>query len=687
MSGEMKETMRSLKLVAVILLSSATFFGQTGQSTVKEPVSFDKSAMDTTVNPCDNFYQYACGGWRKANPIPSDKSRWGRFNELAEYNQSILHNILEKAAAPGKHTAIEQKVGDFYAACMDEKTVESLGAKPIQPQFAMIEKIGDKKQLMRTIADLHNSAVPALFGFYIMADQHNATQHQANVDQGGISLPDRDYYIKDDPKSVETRTKYVAHVQKMFELLGENADTAAADAKTVMDIETKLAQASMDRTLRRDPKNRDHVMQVSELVSMAPNFDFTEFFTATGVAKFDKLNVGNPDFFKSVNGLLESVPINDWKTYLRWKVLNSSASLLSKPFFEENFEFNGKYMTGAKEPEVRWKRCTSLTDRSLGEALGQLYVKETFGPEGKERMLTLVNAIEKAMKEDIQSLDWMGPETKKAALVKLSTVMNKIGYPDKWKDYSSVKVTRNDLVGNVKRAAKFEIDRNHAKLNKPVDKTEWGMTPPTVNAYYNPPENNINFPAGILQPPFFDRKIDDPVNFGGIGVVIGHELTHGFDDQGRKYDAQGNLRDWWTEADGKQFEERAQCFVDEYDGFTAVKDDKGEVKLNGKLTLGENTADNGGLHLAYMALQSLMGDKFHTPIDGFTPAQRFFIGYGQIWCQNQTDAIARLLAKTDPHSPGEFRVNGVVSNSPEFQKAFSCKAGQAMVREKQCRVW
>lgn len=679
--------MRSLKYFAVLLFTSAALVAQSGPQS-KAPASFDKSAMDTTINPCENFYQYACGGWRKANPIPSDKSRWGRFNELAEYNQSILHNILEKAAAPGKHaSANEQKVGDFYAACMDEKTADSLGAKPLNPQFAIIDKVNDKKSLMLAIAQLHNAAVPALFGFGIAPNQHNASEHQANVDQGGITLPDRDYYLKDDPKSVETRAKYLDHVQKMLQLLGENSETATAHAKTIMDIETKLAQASMDRTMRRDPKNRDHVMQVSELVTLAPNFEFNDFFAASGVAKFDKLNVGNPEFFKSVNGMIDSVSINDWKTYLRWKVLNSSAAWLSKPFFEENFEFGGKFMTGAKEPEVRWKRCTSLTDRSLGEALGPLYVKETFGEDGKQRMLTLVKAIEKAMDEDIHSLDWMGEDTKKAALVKLNAIMNKIGYPDTWKDYSTVKVSRTDLIGNMKNAAKFEIDRNHAKLNKPVDKKEWGMTPPTVNAYYNPPENNINFPAGILQPPFFDRKIDDAVNFGGIGVVIGHELTHGFDDQGRKYDAQGNLRDWWTEADGKEFEKRAQCIVDEYNGFTAVKDDKGEVKLNGRLTLGENTADNGGLHLAYMALQSLMGDKFNTPIGGFTPAQRFFIGYGQIWCQNQTDEIARLLAKTDPHSPGEYRVNGVVSNSPEFQKAFSCKAGDAMVRQQQCRVW
>ncbi len=681
--------MRFLKLSLAILLVSAAAFAQapTSNAAPKRPESFDKSAFDTSVNPCNDFYEYACGGWRKANPIPSDKSRWGRFNELSEYNQSVLHDILEKASAAGTHSAIEQKVGDFYAGCMDESKANTLGIKPIETELNEVAAIKDKKQLILTIAKLRNQSVPALFRFSIGVDQHNATKHLADVDQGGITLPDRDYYLKDDAKSVETREKYLKHIQNMLQLAGEKPEEAATDAKTVMAIETKLAEASMDRVLRRDPKNSDHIVPVSELVSMAPNFQFTEYFPATGVAKFDRLNISNPDFFKSVNKLIESVSLDDWKTYLRWKVIKSFAPWLSDAFFNENFDFSGKFMTGAKEPEVRWKRCTALTDRSLGEALGQLYVQQTFGPEGKERTLKMVKAIEEAMNDDVQSLEWMRPETKKQALVKLEAVMNKIGYPDKWKDYSSVKVTRDDLIGNIQRANKFEIDRNLNKLNKPVDRTEWGMTPPTVNAYYNPEENNINFPAGILQPPFFSKSTDDAVNFGGIGVVIGHELTHGFDDQGRKYDAQGNLRDWWTAQDGQEFEKRAQCIVDEYSNFVAVKDDKGEVKLNGKLTLGENTADNGGLRLAYMALQKLMGDKFNMPIDGFTPAQRFFVGYAQIWCQNQTDQIARQLAIVDPHSPGRYRVNGVVQNSPEFQKAFSCKAGDAMVSAKPCRVW
>jgi endothelin-converting enzyme/putative endopeptidase len=675
--------MRSLRILAVILLASGALFAQTA----KAPASFDKSAFDTTVGPCQDFYEFACGGWRKANPIPSDKSRWGRFNELDEYNQSVLHNILEKLSAPGKRNPIETKVGDFYASCMDEKAANDLGIKPIQSQLDDIAKISNTKQLILEIAILQDQSVPALFRFAIQVDLHNAAKHLANVDQGGITLPDRDYYLKDDAKSVETREKYLAHVQRMLGLLGEPPDQSAQDAKTVMSIEIQLARATMDRVMKRDPKNSDHNLPVLDLFKLAPNFYFAEFFPATGVAAFDRVNVGNPAFFKDVDSLIGSVSLDDWKTYLRWRVVKEAAPWLSQPFFDENFDFSNRYMTGAKEPEVRWKRCTRLTDRSLGEALGQLYVDQTFGTEGKQRTLKMVKAIEHQMDKDIHNIDWMGPETKKAALIKLEAVMNKIGYPEKWKDYSSVKVTRDDLMGNIRRTAKFEIDRNHNKLNKPVDRAEWGMTPPTVNAYYNAGQNNINFPAGILQPPFFSKQVDDAVNMGGIGVVIGHELTHGFDDQGRKFDAQGNLTDWWTAEDGKRFEERAQCIADEYSGFTTVKDDKGEVKVNGKLTLGENTADNGGLHLAYLALEELMGDKMNVPINGYTAAQRFFIGYGQIWCQNQTDQIGRQLAITDPHSPGRYRVNGVVQNSPEFQNAFSCKAGDPMVSSKPCRVW
>jgi putative endopeptidase len=682
--------MRILKSLALLLLASTALLAQTAsapQTTAKIPTSFDLSAMDKSVNPCTDFYQFACGGWRAANPIPSDKSRWGRFNELAEYNLSELHSILEKAAAPGKHSVIEQKIGDFYGACMDEKTVESLGAKPLAPYLTKIDGIKTKNDLINHIAYMQQNGMGALFSFGPSPDLHDANQTIANVDQGGLTLPDRDYYIKDDPKSVETRQKYVEHVQKMFELLGDKPDVAAAEAKTVLAVETGLAKVSMDRVSRRDPKNRDHRMKLSELQQLAPNFNFTSYFAATGAPKFDSLNVGNPEFFKALNTQIESVPLADWKTYLRWRTVRASANELSSAFVNENFEFNGKYMGGAKELEARWKRCSRLTDGDLGEALGQLYVEKTFGADGKERSLKMIKAIESAMGKDIDSLDWMSPETKKEAHKKLATIVNNIGYPDKWRDYSAVVVKRNDLIGNDIRATMFEVKRNYNKMDKPTDKKEWGMTPPTVNAYYRGAMNDINFPAGILQPPFFSRSVDDAVNFGGIGVVIGHELSHGFDDQGRKFDAVGNLRDWWTEKDGKEFESRANCIADEYSNFVAVKDDKGEVKLNGKLTLGENTADNGGLHLAYMALSDMLGDKMNEKKDGYTAAQRFFIGYGQIWCQNQTDQIARQLAITDPHSPGQYRVNGVVSNSPNFKEAFGCKAGDPMVRENSCHVW
>jgi putative endopeptidase len=682
--------MRILKSLAVLLLASTALVAQTAstsQTTAKIPSSFDLSALDKSVNPCTDFYEFACGGWRKANPIPSDKSRWGRFNELAEYNLNELHSILEKAAAPGKHNPIEQKVGDFYAACMNEKTVESLGAKPLAPYFAKIEAIKTKDDLIKNIAFMQQNGMGALFAFAPSPDLHDANLTIPNVDQGGLTLPDRDYYIKDDAKSVETRQKYLEHVQKMFELLGDKPDVAAAEAKTVLAVETGLAKVSMDRVSRRDPKNRDHRMKVAELQQLAPNFNFTSYFAATGAPSFDSLNVGNPDFFKAVNTQIESVPLADWKTYLRWKTVRSTANELSSAFVNENFNFNGAYMGGAKELEARWKRCTRETDGDLGEALGQLYVDKTFGADGKERSLKMIKAIESAMGKDIDSLDWMSPETKKEAHKKLATIVNNIGYPDKWRDYSTVVVKRDDFLGNDIRATTFEVKRNYNKMDKPTDKKEWGMTPPTVNAYYRGAMNDINFPAGILQPPFFSRSVDDAVNFGGIGVVIGHELSHGFDDQGRKFDSVGNLRDWWTEKDGKEFETRANCIADEYSNFVAIKDDKGEVKLNGKLTLGENTADNGGLHLAYMALSDMLGDKMNEKKDGYTSAQRFFIGYGQIWCQNQTDQIARQLAITDPHSPGQYRVNGVVSNSPHFKEAFGCKAGDPMVRENSCHVW
>jgi len=675
-------------LCSFLLLFVAAFsVAQTTPSSSSEFPNFDLTAMDKTIDPCVDFYQYACGNWMKNNPIPPDKSAWGRFNELAERNRYVLRGILEQAEAPGKHSAIEQKVGDYYAACMDETVVEKRGTEPLAPPMSAIATIKTKQELIQQIAAMQRDGISALFTFGQMPDMHDSRQTIANLDQGGLTLPDRDYYIKDDAKSAETRQKYLEHVQKMFELVGDKPDVAAAEAKTVLAVETGLAKASMDRTARRDPKNRDHKMQVTEIAATAPNFELTEYFAASGAPKFTTLNVTNPDFFNAVNQQISSTSLDDWKIYLRWRALDTYAPTLSKAFVDEDFKFNGMYMSGQKEIEARWKRCVQSTDQDLGMALGQLYVDKTFGPEGKERTLKMVEAVEAAMHQDIGQLTWMSDTTKQQAYEKLNAIVNNIGYPDKWRDYSTVVVKRDDYAGNVTRASTFEVQRELNKIGKPTDKKDWGMTPPTVNAYYRSNMNDINFPAGILQPPFYGKTMDDAVNYGAIGMVIGHELTHGFDDQGRKFDAAGNFKNWWTPEDAKAFEERASCTADEYSSFVAVKDDKGEVKLNGRLTLGENTADNGGLKLAYMALTNIIGSTPVKTIDGYTPQRRFFIAYGQIWCENVTDQQARKWAIIDSHSPGRWRINGVAQNSAAFEEAFGCKAGQSMVSKNACRVW
>ena len=671
-----------------MLLTAVLCSAQTSPSSSAVPheiPAFDVTAIDMTIDPCVDFYQYACGTWMKNNPVPPDKARWGRFDELAEHNRYILRDILTEAQ--GKHTATETMVGAYYASCMDESTIEKKGNAPLTPELERINGIKTKAELIRQVAYMHRNSTPALFAFFPQPDMHDSTQTIAYLDQGGFTLPDRDYYVKDDPKSVETRQKYLEHVQKMFELAGDKPEVAAAEAKTVLAIETGLAKSSMDRTLRRDPKTRDHKMTVAEIAAAAPNFHLTVYFADNGSPKFTSLNVGNPDFFKQVNDQLNAASLEDWKVYLRWKTINEYAPVLTNAFVEEDFEFNGKYMSGQQEMEPRWKRCVKSTDANLGMALGRLYVDRTFGPEGKERTLKMVQAIENAMHQDLTQLAWMSDTTKQKAYEKLSTIVNNIGYPDAWRDYSSVTIKSDDYAGNSVRAGAFEVQRQYKKIDRPTDRKDWSMTPPTVNAYYRPPMNDINFPAGILQPPFYGKLMDDAVNYGGIGVVIGHELTHGFDDQGRKYDAQGNFRDWWTPEDGEEFEQRVDCTAKEYSSFVSVKDDKCEVKLNGRLTLGENTADNGGLKLAYMALTDIIGSTPVKLIDGYTPPQRFFLAYGQSWCQNVTDQEARKRVLTDPHSPGRWRVNGAVQNSAAFQEAFGCKAGQPMVSENACRVW
>ena len=667
--------------LALSLVLCAVSFAQSSSG-------IDLKAMDPGVGACQNFYQYACGEWRKNNPIPPDRSRWGRFDELAERNLAIEQQILEKAAAPNENrSTVEREIGDYYAACMDERAIDAKGIEPIAPALDRINQVASKQDLVNEVVRLHQQGIRVLFNFYARPDAKNASIEIASVDQGGIGLPDRDYYLKTDPHSVELRKQYEQHVSAMFDLLAKAEGKAAAgaqrEAKTVMSIETALAKASMDRVERRNPNNTYHKMTTVELAGLTPDFAWKTYIEEIGIPSIDSLNVAVPDFVKALNPLIENTSLPDLKTYFTWHVLLANADLLPRAFQDENFRFFEHILRGTKEMQPRWKRCVESTDRSLGEALGQKFVEIAFSGPSKAKALELVGEIEKEMSRDIQTATWMTPATKEQALAKLKLVTNKIGYPEKWRDYSSVKIVRDDYFGDAVRAREFEVHRNLAKIGKPVDKSEWSMTPPTVNAYYSPPMNNINFPAGILQPPFYNPKADDAVNYGAIGVVVGHELTHGFDDQGRRYDGAGNLRDWWTPEDAKAFEARANCVSNEYGNFSPVAG----VKLNGKLTLGENAADNGGIHLAYMVLMDSLAGKVLPKKDGFTPQQQFFLGYAQIWCENRTEQAQRLRAATDPHSPGEFRVNGVVQNLPEFQKAFSCKAHDPMVSENPCRVW
>ena len=675
----------SMLVLSALLLSAAVCFAQ---ATAQAETGFSIGNLDKTADPCVDFYQYACGNWLKKTQIPADQPEWVSFTELYERNLVTERNILEKASAGGPNRSpIDQKIGDYYGACMDEKAADAKGLGPLKPELERVAAVKDKGALIDAIAHAHLVGPNPLFNFYTAPDLHNADLVIAYIDQGGLTLPDRNYYIKeDDPKMVEMRKRLVEYATQMFTLAGQSARQAAGSAQTIFEIETALAKASMDRTLRRDPKNRDHKMTRDAVISLAPDFYLARYFTDMATPSFSELNVSNPEFFKQVNGVVESEPLDRLKTYVEWHMLNAAAPWLSKLFVDTNFRFQ-QALTGQAEIQARWKRCVDATDGALGEALGQRYVEETFGPEGKQRMLKMVDELEEALDEDIRQLPWMSEATKKQAKLKLVAIRNKIGYPDVWRDYSKLSIQPGDLVGNFLRANEFESRRQIAKIGKPLDRKEWGMTPPTVNAYYSGSRNEIVFPAGILEPPFFDKKMDDAVNFGGIGLVIGHELTHGFDDQGRKFDPQGNLRDWWTDQDGKEFEKRASCVADEYGNFVAVD----ELKLNGKLTLGENTADNGGARIALMALLNTIAQdksgKAADKIDGYTPEQRFFLGFGRVWCEKRRPEYSRMLVNVDPHSPGRYRVNGVVENMPEFQKAWGCKAGQPMVRENACRVW
>jgi putative endopeptidase len=694
--------MNRLRLAFLLMFTAGTSLAQTAafsQNDSAKPAppqsirSFDPAAIDKTADPCTDFYQYACGNWNKNNPIPSDQVRWARsFSLLRERNTYLLWQELDAAASDPK-TPLEKKFGDYYAACMNTDLVEKRGLEPLDPVLKRIAALGDVHNLATLIGELAQEGSPATpFRFSVRQDEKDSSKQIAQIGQSGLSLPDRDYYIKDTKRFQEIRKQYVDHVTKMFTLAGDSPEQAAKEASAVMEIETALATDSMDRTAMRDPANVYHIYTVADFQKLAPAFDFTVYFKDVKIRPFATLNVSTPDFFKGLNDLIAKEPVDAWRAYLRWHILHGAAMELPKAFFDENFAFFGKTLQGQQEPTPRWKQCSNMTDSALGEAVGQDWVKQHFPPAAKASMDQLVAALEKSLGDDIKTLPWMSDATKKEAEEKLSMIRNKIGYPEHWRDYSAFKVKRDDLIGNGEREDVFDRDYNLNKLGKPVDEKEWGMTPPTVNAYYSSSNNDINFPAGILQPPFFDPNSDPAVNFGGIGVVIGHEMTHGFDDQGSKYDGKGNLREWQTPEDRKAFTERTDCEAKEYSGFEAAPA-HGDVPaqyLNGKLTLGENTADNGGLRIAWMALLDTLaseGKSINDKIDGYTEAQRYFLGFGQVWCQNQTEQSARQSALTDPHSPGRWRTNGSVQNFDEFGKAFGCTKGQPMYPAESCRVW
>ncbi len=658
------------------------------EQTIKQLHGLDPSLRDTTVDPCVNFYQYACGGWLKQNPIPADQSSYGRDTELAEQNRLVLKAILEKASALGAaRTTDEQKIGDFYATCMDAVSTNMTSLDKLKPLLASIDQLQSRDQLPTVVAGLQRVGVPALFRFSSEQDFKDATQEIAVFDQVRLGLPERGYYLRTDPKSVELRKQYTDHVTRMFSLLGEPEAQAAKDAATVLALETKLAQVSLSNEQRREPKNLYHKTAYSTFSAQTNAFSVDRYLHAMDVPAMSSLNVATPAYFAGLNTLLAQTDLPALRTLLRWNLLHGTpGTALPQNLDDEQFHFYGKTLSGQPEQQVRWKRCVRATDGALGEALGRVYVAQRFPPSDKQRTLEIAKDIEAAMSRDIRQLTWMSEPTKVQAEAKLAGITNNIGYPDRWRDYGKLQIVRGDALGNAQRAAAFEDARELAKIGKPVDRTEWEMSPPTVNAYYNPQMNTVNFPAGILQPPYYDPAMDDAVNYGQAGGLEGHELTHGFDDEGRQFDAQGNLKDWWTAQDEQKFNERAACVVNEYNGFTAVDD----LHVNGKLTLGENLADLGGVKLGYLAWtarEAKPGATKESEVGGLTPAQQFFTAYAQSWCQNNRPEELRLRVQTDPHSPEEFRVNGVVVNLPEFTEAFGCKAGQPMVSQNRCSVW
>jgi len=695
--------MRTLATLALALAMMAPAAAQTKVPAAADALPtlnhFDPDVVDRNLDPCNDFYKFVCSKWQTANPIPGDQSSWGTGSQLLLWNESVLRNTMAQAANPDSgRSVVDQKIGDYWHSCMNEAAIDKSGLAPLQPQLDLIRALQDKPQIAGGLAQIHlkmpdswsaddNETLAPMLGVSSTIDYNNAKLVVVGVDQGGFAMGGRDFYLSDNAHLAEVRSKYLDHVQRILALAGESEARAKADAATVLRIETALAAAAMDPVKRRDPKNVNNVMNLQQVQTLTPSFRWSDYLAAVHAPSPDHYIVSAPDFFRKLDTLLQSESLENWKTYLTYWVVDRNARYLSQPFQEANFDFWNKTMLGQREILPRWRRCVRWADRDLGEALGQAYVAKAFPPESKARTEKMVDAIETAMGQDIQQVDWMAPETKQKAQLKLHAVLDKIGYPDQWRDYSGVTIGRDNFVANVQAAAVFEHRRQFDKIGKPADRMEWGMTPPTINAYEDPQTNTINFPAGILQPPFFDAAADDPVNYGAIGMVVGHELTHGFDDQGRKFDAEGNLKDWWTEQDSKAYEQRGKCISDQY---TQEVPELG-VKTNGLLTQGEDTADNGGLRLAYRALEQRyreLGKSLDEKgADGFTARQRFFLSHSYAWCRNWRPELARNIITTNPHSMPQFRVNNVESNMPEFQQAFGCKTGQPMVRANACRVW
>jgi putative endopeptidase len=671
-----KTSFRSLTATALLFSLCVSAFAQ-GKG-------FNVSNLDRSADACTDFFQYANGSWLKSTEIPASESRWGTFNILAENNNTTLRSVLEEdAKTKSPEGSDAQLIGDFYASCMDEAAIDKAGARPIKPFLDQIAKVKTADDVKKELAAMHNAGLPAVFGFGAGPDLKNSNMVIASAGQGGLSLPNRNYYTDTDAKSVETRAKFVEYMTNMFKLLGDSPEKAAAEAKTVLDFQTRLAVASLTPVERRNPDNTYNKISVDAAQQLTPNFSWTKYFAERSVPTVSEINIAPPKFFTEVNTMFKDVPVDDWKTYLRWQTVNSTAEFLSKPFVNERFNFYGKYLSGQKEQQPRWKTCVEGTDEALGEALGMEFAKRAFTPEMKARMNELIDNLMAALKGRIQNLDWMSDATKQQALAKLASFKRKIGYPDVLRGYKGVKID-DSYADNILRVNQFEIRRNFEDLGKPRDKARWGFTPPTVNASYNPVNNDITFPAGILRPPFFNAEADDAINYGAIGGVIGHEISHGFDDQGSRFDAEGNLKMWWTPEDKKRFDERTACVVKQFDSYEVQPG----LFLNGKLTLGENIGDFAGLTIAYDAYQrSLQGKPRPADIDGFTPEQRFFLGWAQVWAGKGTPESERQQVAGNPHSLPRWRVNGPLSNMPQFAKAFGCKAGQPMVRDNACAIW